>query len=189
MEIKNFMGNKRQEPRLTAHYCQDPALIELFLHGDGDTHGLIARKVFEAIEGVPQDITKENEGWSDKFNMTKRKVGKTINLGLDYGKSAFSLKKDLGISEEEAQRIFDSAIKAFPQKEVYFKKKREETLRNGYVLIDPIIRRKSFLTSQLGRLRQLSNIKNPEREVVSEMKSIEGLIQRDSQNYPKCMGY
>lgn len=186
--IKSLVDNKRQEPRITAHYSQDPALMDLFLHGDGDTHGLMARKVFETLEGVPQDITKDNEGWSEKFNMTKRKVGKTINLGLDYGKSAYSLRLDLGITEDEAQSIYDSVRKSFPQKEKYFKRKREETLKKGFVLIDPIIGRKSFMTNQINRYKQLLAVKNPEREIISEMRSLEGTIQRSSQNFPRCMG-
>lgn len=174
----------QQEPRITAHYSQDPSLMDLFLHGDGDTHSLIARKVFEAVEHQPQNITKENEGWSEKFNMTKRKVGKTINLGLDYGKSAFSLKHDLGISQEESESIFNAVINAFPYKEKYFERKRKETLKNGYVLIDPIIRRKSFMKFQLNRYRYLLKKKELNEEERSELFSIEGMIQRNSNNYP-----
>jgi DNA polymerase-1 len=173
-----------QEPRVTAHYCQDPALMELFLKGDGDTHSLIARKVFEVIENKPQIIDKHNEGWSEKFNMTKRKVGKTINLGLDYGKSAFSLKADLGITQEEAEDIYNAVRNAFPLKEKYFEKKRVETFKNGYVLIDPIIKRKSFVKASLNRYKYLSKKKDKSDEERSELFSIEGSLQRDSNNYP-----
>ena len=173
-----------QEPRVTAHYSQDPALMELFLKGDGDTHSLIARKVFETIEKQPQQIDKHNEGWSEKFNMTKRKVGKTINLGLDYGKSAYSLKTDLGITQEEAEDIYNAVRNAFPMKEKYFERKRRETMKNGYILIDPVIRRKSFVKSALNRYRYLVKKKDKTDEERSELFSIEGHLQRDSCNYP-----
>ncbi len=85
----------QQEPRCLADYCQDPKLLDFVLNGDGDSHSLVASAVFSKIEGKEVKVTKKNNPYSDIFKMTYRDVGKQINLGLDYGKTAFSIKDDL----------------------------------------------------------------------------------------------
>jgi DNA polymerase-1 len=174
----------QQEPRVTAHYSQDPALVELFLKGDGDTHSLMARKIFSVMEGTEQDISKEKPGWSDDYNMSKRKVGKIINLGLDYGKTAYSLQFDLNISYEEAEKLVNDVKKSFPEKEHYFKRKKEESLRNGYVLIDPVIRRKSYIRSLLNQIKAFNSKKDKNSEDWSALSSYDGALERKTKNYP-----
>lgn len=161
--------------------------MKLFLEGDGDTHSLVAAKVFEAIEKQPQHIDKHNEGWSEKFNMSKRKVGKTINLGLDYGKSAYSMKDDLGITAEEAEEIYNAVLKAFPGKQKYFDEKIKDTYKKGYILADKVLGRKIFMDYYLSKYKialKKSRSKEGDKENVSTLKSLEGTIQRNAQNYP-----
>jgi DNA polymerase-1 len=79
----------QQEPRVLADLCQDENLVNLFLNGDGDTHTLVAEKMFSVIEGKPVKIDKKDP---------RRQIGKILNLKLNYGGSAYTVKDDLGVT-------------------------------------------------------------------------------------------
>ncbi len=172
----------QQEPRLTAHYCQDPKLMDFVLNGDGDSHSLIASAIFSKIEGKEIVVTKKNNPYSDRFKMTYRDVGKMINLGLDYGKTAFTVKDDLGVSQEEAQAFIDAIKERFPKKEQYFQQKIKESLNTGYILIDPVLRSKTFINDyDIMKDFDYESASAEERRVYYKAK---GSISRNAQNYP-----
>lgn len=174
----------QQEPRVTADKSQDPSLIDLFVNGDGDTHSLVASKMFSVIEGKPVVITKKDP---------RRQIGKVLNLKLDYGGSAYTVKDDLGTTEQEAQVFIDALKKAFPKKEEYFKRVIEDTMSNGYILIDDITKRKCFIPEidiYREKTKELSSLAFANRKSFdwSSYYKIKGSIERNSKNYPKLYG-
>lgn len=78
------------ELRIAAWFGQDKELLAAFTQGR-DIHQETARKL-----GVD------------------RRVAKAINFGLIYGKGAFALGEELGISQHEAQTFIDRYFGAFP---------------------------------------------------------------------------
>jgi DNA polymerase-1 len=87
------------ELRVLAHLSGDPALLEAFTT-DVDIHDRTAMKVFGANSGLgPHEL---------------RRRAKIINYALLYGKQAFTLAKDIGVSREEAQSFIDAYFAGFP---------------------------------------------------------------------------
>ena len=116
------------ELRLLAHFTKDPELLESFARNE-DIHARTARLLF----GDP--VTSE----------TRRKA-KTINFGVLYGMSAFSLAQDLGVQADEARDFIDRYFGAFPKVGPFF----EEILAGA--------RKTGEVRTILGRLRKIPEI-------------------------------
>src|SRR5207245_5539758 len=80
------------ELRVLAHLAGDETLIDAFRRGD-DIHDQTALKVFGAQSGM------------DRHKL--RSIAKMINYALLYGKTAFTLAKDIGVTPQAAQELID----------------------------------------------------------------------------------
>jgi DNA polymerase-1 len=87
------------ELRVLAHLSGDEALVEAFEQGV-DIHDRTALKVFGAESGL-----SEHE---------LRRRAKIINYALLYGKTAFTLAKDIGVTQQAAQAFIDAYFAGFP---------------------------------------------------------------------------
>ena len=183
----------QQEPRVTADKSQDPALIDFYLHGHGDTHTFVTSKMMSVMEGKTIDIPPKNEEDPEALAAHKnhpyakyRQQGKILNLKLDYGGSAYTVKDDLGVKDEaEAQVFIDALQNAFPEKKRYFQRKIKETFDKGYVLIDEITKRKCFL-ADIPKYEAICKEKkdNPDFNDWSSYYKLKGNIERASKNFP-----
>ncbi len=135
----------QQEPRVVAHLSKDSKFIDFFNNGSGDSHSFVASIISEFSEGEYIEVSKENNPISKKFGKPVRDIGKMINLSLNYGKTAKSLKDDLGCSEEDAQKVIDTVQGKLEGLREYFTRIKEETFRKGYIPIDRKTGRKFFL--------------------------------------------
>src|SRR5712691_7758205 len=88
------------ELRVLAHLADDETLIEAFRRGD-DIHDQTALKIFGADSGM------------DKHKL--RSTAKMINYALLYGKTAFTLSKDIGVTPQAAQEFIDAYFAGFPR--------------------------------------------------------------------------
>ena len=81
------------ELRVLAHLSDDAELVAAFRSGE-DVHARTARAVFGVPKGaeVPREL---------------RAQAKTVNFGIIYGKTEFSLAKELGIPRSEARRFIE----------------------------------------------------------------------------------
>jgi len=142
------MDYSQIELRLLAHYSDDEILIDAFTK-DEDIHTRTASEVFQAL---PVMITNE-----------LRQQAKVINFGIMYGMSAFSLSKELKISQKMAKTYIDH----------YFK--RYSGVRQ---FIDATIEtaKETMMTStELGRIRRLPDIN-------SRNANIRGFAERTAVN-------
>ncbi len=87
------------ELRVLAHIAHDQALIDAFTR-DEDIHDQTALKVFGASSGL------------DPYELRRR--AKIINYALLYGKTAFTLSKDIGVSQQAAQAFIDAYFAGYP---------------------------------------------------------------------------
>ena len=92
------------ELRVLAHLAGEETLIEAFRAGE-DIHDRTALKVFGADSGLS---THE-----------LRRRAKIINYALLYGKTAFTLAKDIGVTQEAAQAFIDAYFAGFPKVREY----------------------------------------------------------------------
>ncbi len=87
------------ELRVLAHLSGDPNLTSAFRRGD-DIHDQTARTVFGEASGL------------DPYEVRRR--AKIINYALLYGKTAFTLAKDIGVTQKAAQQFMDAYFDGFP---------------------------------------------------------------------------
>ncbi|MBR5240112.1 MAG: DNA polymerase I [Clostridia bacterium] len=103
------------ELRVLAHISGDENLIAAFMDGE-DVHTSTAKRIF-----ATEEVTAEH-----------RRAAKAVNFGLIYGKGAFSLAKDLGITRYEAQEYIKRYLGQYPKVETYMAKVIEDATRDGY---------------------------------------------------------
>jgi DNA polymerase-1 len=106
------------ELRVLAHLAQEEALIEAFRTGE-DIHDRTAVKVFGAASSL------------DKYELRRR--AKIINYALLYGKTAFTLAKDIGVSQQAAQEFIDVYFAGFPGVRAFIDRTLEDARRTGVV--------------------------------------------------------
>jgi DNA polymerase-1 len=88
------------ELRVLAHLSGDETLIAAFARGE-DIHDRTALKVFGESSGLsPHEL---------------RRRAKIINYALLYGKTAFTLAKDIGVTQQAAQEFIDAYFAGFPR--------------------------------------------------------------------------
>ena len=106
------------ELRVLAHLAEEEALIEAFRVGE-DIHDRTALKVFGATSGL------------DRHELRRR--AKILNYALLYGKTAFTLAKDLGVTKEAAQEFIDAYFAGFPRVRGFIDKTLERARETGVV--------------------------------------------------------
>ena len=138
------------ELRVLAHLSGDDALIGAFTRGE-DIHDQTALKVFGPNSGL------------SKHELRRR--AKIINYALLYGKQAFTLAKDIGVSREEAQAFIDAYFAGFPSVRAFIDRLLADARATGVV------------KTMFGRRRLVPNINNKNGQVRSA-------AERETSNMP-----
>jgi len=127
------------ELRVLAHLAGDEALIEAFRRGE-DIHDRTALAIFGADSGL------------DRKEMRTR--AKMVNYALLYGKTAFSLSKDIGVTQQAAQAFIDAYFAGFPAVRQFIDRTLEVGRESGMVkTLDGRRRPVPELTSKNGQVR------------------------------------
>ncbi|MBO4873134.1 MAG: DNA polymerase I [Lachnospiraceae bacterium] len=121
------------ELRILAHASGDQNMQAAFNEG-ADIHRATAAKIY----GIPEILVTP----------AQRTGAKAINFGIMYGKGAFSLSNDLGVSIPQAKAFLESYLAAFPKVDQYMKNVIEEAREKGYT------------TTLFGRRRALPELKS-----------------------------
>jgi DNA polymerase-1 len=106
------------ELRVLAHLSGDETLTAAFTRGD-DIHDQTATKVF----GPDSTL--------DPYELRRR--AKIINYALLYGKTAFTLAKDIGVSQQAAQQFIDAYFAGFPRVRAFIDKTLADAQASGVV--------------------------------------------------------
>jgi len=138
------------ELRVLAHLSGDEALIDAFTRGE-DIHDRTALKVFG-----PNSALSKHE---------LRRRAKIINYALLYGKQAFTLAKDIGVSREEAQAFINAYFAGFPSVRAFIDGLLAEARATGVV------------KTMFGRRRLVPNINNKNGQV-------RAAAERETSNMP-----
>lgn len=138
------------ELRILAHYSEDSLLIDAFIK-DEDIHSRTASEVFGGLPGM---MTPE-----------LRRQAKIINFGILYGMGAFSLSKELGISQKMAKAYIDQYFKRYQGVRDY----SEQTIA--------LARQTQKTSTILGRIRLLPDIN-------SQNANVRGFAERIAVNTP-----
>jgi DNA polymerase I len=138
------------ELRVLAHLSGDEALIGAFTRNE-DIHDQTALKVFGPNSGL------------SKHELRRR--AKIINYALLYGKQAFTLAKDIGVSREEAQAFINAYFAGFPSVRAFIDGLLAEARATGVV------------KTMFGRRRLVPNINNKNGQV-------RAAAERETSNMP-----
>ena len=106
------------ELRILAHITGDEHMQQAFLNGE-DIHRSTAAKIY----GIPQE----------EVTSRLRSSAKAINFGIMYGKGAYSLAKDIGVTVKEADAFLKNYLAAFPKVSGYMDKTIADAKACGYV--------------------------------------------------------
>lgn len=106
------------ELRVLAHIAHDKNMIEAFKNND-DIHAITASQVF----GMPLDMVTP----------IMRSRAKAVNFGIVYGIGAFSLAKDIGVSNKEASTYIKNYLAHYSGVDEYMKNVVEKANQDGYV--------------------------------------------------------
>ena len=126
------------ELRIMAHISGDEAMREAFRHG-ADIHRATASRLYQL---PPEEVTPR-----------MRSSVKAVNFGILYGKGAYSLSRDLGVSVKEADDFIKANLGAYPKVKEYMDRVVAEGIEKGYV------------TTLYGRRRLLPELSSSNRNI------------------------
>jgi DNA polymerase-1 len=134
------------ELRVLAHLSGDQSLIDAFQRQE-DIHDRTALKVFGgAASGLdPHEL---------------RRRAKIINYALLYGKTAFTLAKDIGVTPQAAQEFIDAYFAGFPGVRGYL----DQTIARA--------RETGVVTTLYGRRRLVPDVNNRNGQVRSAAERV-----------------
>lgn len=140
------------ELRVLAHLSKDQTLIETFQRGE-DIHDRTSREVFGPFSTLPPD--------------EQRRRSKMVNYALLYGKTAFTLAQDIGVSRKEAEQFIQAYFARYPAVRRFL----DETVAQA--------RRTGTVRTLLGRLRRLPDInsRNFQVRLESERQAVNTPVQ------------
>jgi DNA polymerase-1 len=115
-----------------AHLSKDPTLIDTFRRGE-DVHDRTSREIFGPLSPIPP--------------AEQRRISKMVNYALLYGKTAFSLAKDIGVSRKEAESFIEAYFARYPKVRTFI----DETIATA--------RETGHVRTLLGRLRRLPDLR------------------------------
>ena len=143
-----FVGGdfSSQEPRLTAHYAQDDAMLKAY-EEDKDLYSVIAQSMYnnryeDNLEFYPmgtklivegQEIVCGHKTHQNKAGKERRVQAKSVLLGLLYGRGAKSIGEQIGKSAKEGQEIIDRFYKSFPKVKKWIDSVYTKVRTTGYV--------------------------------------------------------
>jgi DNA polymerase-1 len=106
------------ELRVLAHLAEEETLIEAFHRGD-DIHDRTGQMVFGTESGL------------DRHELRRR--AKMINYALLYGKGAYTLARDIGVTQQAAQAFIDSYFAGFPRVRQFLDRTLDQARASGEV--------------------------------------------------------
>lgn len=128
-----------QESRILAEYSKEPNLVNFYLSGEADLHSYATKLVFsEETKGL--NLKEVKKQFPDK-----RQLMKGYNFALAYGGTAVTVSNNLNIPLSLAEETEVKYFEAFPGLKSYFKKAAAQPVKDGYVLINNVTGRKSYI--------------------------------------------
>lgn len=116
------------ELRVLSDLANDETMINAFNNGD-DIHTITASQVFNMpVEMVTPQM---------------RSRAKAVNFGIVYGIGAFSLAKDIGVSNKEAKQYIDNYLATYSGVDAYMKRMIDLAKDKGYS--ETLFHRKRYL--------------------------------------------
>ena len=183
-----------QESFLMASIANDKAMIHELTYGDKDLHTLTAKLVFPEI---PKDATAEEV--KSKYHALRQQA-KGYEFAFNYAGNASTIKQNFGLSDEEANRIYNAYMDGFNGLKRYQEFRKKDWFGKGYILLNPLTGHKAYIydydtlieekkrfTTQFWdsyRVLKISNPMHPDVQAVKHFFKRKADSDRQSVNYP-----
>lgn len=128
-----------QESRIIADVTGDQAMLDLFNHGCGDVHSLVAKMSYPDIVTCPVEEVKK------KFHGIRNDVKSQVEFPINYGGDWNTIKQHSGKSEAESKQIYDNYMKGFKGIAAYQQRQRELVMKYGVILLNPLSQHKAYI--------------------------------------------
>ena len=194
MIVADYSG---QESVVFANFSKDTEIINFYKSGMADMHSFIAQKIYPELEELDLGTIK-------KEHKQKRQNAKAAGFAIQYGGVGATIACNLNLTTQEGEAIYDGYFKAFPGIKNYFAKCKNKALANGYVELNQVSYRKSFidfyeqykeLQSEVNapafwddyrahKTKQSDLFQSFYKPTVREYFKFKGMIERKSLNYP-----
>lgn len=186
-----------QESRIIASVSKDEKMVDLFEHGCGDVHSLVAYMSYPNI--IPRDTKIED---IKELYHNWRQKAKSIEFAINYGGDYNTISKNDGIPVEEAKEIYDNFMEGFPGIKRYQDYCRAAVMRDGYILLNPLTGHRAHIydaeelkethnkMQEPGFWEYYQNVRkrNPQDEIVQEVRHYmqrKAASEKQSINYRK----
>lgn len=184
-----------QESRIIASVSKDEKMIDLFEHGCGDVHSLVAYMSYPNM--IPRDTKIED---IKKLYHSWRQKAKSIEFAINYGGDYNTISKNDGIPVEEAKEIYDNFMEGFPGIKKYQDYCRMAVMRDGYILLNPLTGHRAHIydaeelkethnkMQEPGFWEYYQNVRkhNPQDEIVQEVRHY---MQRKAASEKQSINY
>lgn len=184
-----------QESRIIASVSKDEKMIDLFEHGCGDVHSLVAYMSYPNV--IPRDTKIED---IKKLYHNWRQKAKSIEFAINYGGDYNTISKNDGIPVEEAKEIYDNFMEGFPGIKRYQDYCRMAVMRDGYILLNPLTGHRAHIydaeelkethnkMQEPGFWEYYQNVRkhNPQDEIVQEVRHY---MQRKAASEKQSINY
>lgn len=169
-----------------------------------DFHSFSATQLFRIIRKEPNLVIQK------ETHSKERTISKSLTFGINYGKGAYSVGQELGISEDEAQGFIDGFLDGFPGLRENFETRKKDAIKKGWIQISPYSDKryfypyfeemnklykegmsfypenwKSMSKQQKDNFKQQIRVENPRySEVWRDYMIHKGKLERRALNYP-----
>ena len=130
----------QQEDRMYTELSQEPALIAFYNDtiNKRDGHSFTAKLCFpKELKNIPEEDVK-------KVRPDLRQKAKGGKFAILFGGNGDTIARNLNLSIEEGNEVYESYFKAFPKLKAYFDYIKPIVVKNGYVHFNNITGRRSY---------------------------------------------
>ena len=128
-----------EESFIMASIANDKAMINELMYGEKDLHTLTAKLVFPQIpKDMPASEVKKN------FHSERAKA-KGYEFAFNYNGNADTIKRNFGLTDEEANRIYNAYMSGFNGLKRYQEYKHKDWWDKGYILISELSGHKAYI--------------------------------------------
>jgi DNA polymerase-1 len=136
------------ELRVLAHMAGEAALVDAFRSGE-DIHDRTALQLFGPDSGLSRHELRSRS--------------KMVNYAVLYGKTSFTLSKDINVPVEAAQEFIDAYFRGFPSVRAFIDKLLDDARQSG--VVKTIFGRRRLVPNLTSRNYQMKS--QAEREAVN----------------------
>lgn len=130
----------QQEDRMYTQLSKEPALIDFYndTARKRDGHSFTAKLCFpKELKDIPEEEVKH-------VRPDLRSKAKGAKFAILFGGVGDTIAKNLGLSKEEGDEVYDAYMKAFPKLKEYFDYIKPIVVKNGYVYFNKVTGRRSY---------------------------------------------